>query len=212
MQTLYETIKAIVYDSLHQLRTADLAVVQDVHVGNDQHSCTVVLRDTQIVLEKVPVAVARLGMSALPPVGSLVMVQYIDGDPNAPIITGNLYDDTNVPQSTVNADTVMLHLPFDSDDSSAIHMAAESGQNLKCTLKVGNAAEITVVDDDPVVTISINSGNAEIKIGKDGSCSVTCANNLTLESKAQLELKGATGVSISSDANVKVKGQMIQLN
>src|SRR5439155_612113 len=90
---LYETVRAIVRDQLATVRTAELGVVQDQHPhasegDTDNYACTVTLRDSGIVLKKVPVATNRIGAASIPNVGDLVLVQFVGGDIHAPVITG----------------------------------------------------------------------------------------------------------------------------
>ena len=45
----------------------------------------------------VPVAVPYMGMTCIPNVNDLVLVQFVGGDINAPVITGRLYNDKDRP-------------------------------------------------------------------------------------------------------------------
>src|SRR5690242_2557699 len=100
--TLYETIQRIVQDELGRIGTATLAIVQEQHAhadagDQDNYACTVRLRDNGLVLKQVPVATARVGSASIPAVGDLVLVQYLGGDVNAPVITGSFYNDEDRP-------------------------------------------------------------------------------------------------------------------
>ena len=100
--TLYDTIRRIVAEELAQLRTAELGIVEEQHPhasdsDTDNYACTVRLRDSDIVLPHVPLATQRLGTVAIPAVGELVLVQFLGGDINAPVITGRLYDEVTRP-------------------------------------------------------------------------------------------------------------------
>src|SRR6187401_2901953 len=48
-------------------------------------------------LRKVPVTSGMIGIANIPKVGDLVLLQFIGGDLNAPVITGRLYNDTDTP-------------------------------------------------------------------------------------------------------------------
>ena len=100
--TLYETIQRIVQAELRRIHTAELAIVQEQHPhagdsDQDNYACTVQLRNSGIILKEVPVATARIGQASIPAVGNLVLVQFVGGNINAPVITGSLYNDEERP-------------------------------------------------------------------------------------------------------------------
>src|SRR5438552_1540951 len=95
--TLFETIQHIIQEELRQIRTAELAVVQEQHPhasesDTDNYACSVRLRNSGIVLKQVPIATSRIGSVSIPSTGDLVLVQFIGGDINAPVITGSFYN------------------------------------------------------------------------------------------------------------------------
>ncbi len=111
--TLFESIQRIVQEELRQRahggarRRAGAASVR----RRDNYACTVVLRDSEIVLRHVPVATSRIGTVAIPAVGELVLVQFVGGDINAPVIVGRLYNDEDRPPENDDGQAV-LHLPL----------------------------------------------------------------------------------------------------
>ena len=99
---LYNTIRHMIQEELRQIRTAELGVVQEQHPhasdsDDDNYACTVALRNSDIVLPKVPVATQRIGIASIPNINDLVLVQFINGDINAPVITGCFYNDEDRP-------------------------------------------------------------------------------------------------------------------
>ena len=201
--TLFETIRRIVQEEVGQVRSAELAVVQDQHAhesasDNDNYACSVQLRNSGLVLKQVPVATGRIGMASIPSVGDLVLVQFIGGDMNAPVITGRLYNDQDRPP--VNAsDQIILHLPLGAGDSDAVHMELQSGDSRTIDFKLGSGLSISLQDDDPAVEIQVDGGKAKLTIGKDGAVTVETqgdvsvkGNQITIEAQGQLNLKGAT--------------------
>ncbi len=92
---LLDTIRRVVRDEMRSLRTATLAIVQQVqpHASDgddDGYSATVALHDTEVVLTRVPVATARTGLASIPAVGDMVLVQFVNGDVHQPVIVGSL--------------------------------------------------------------------------------------------------------------------------
>lgn len=206
--SLFDTIRRIVREELGQIRTAELAVVEEQHPhaddsDKDNYACTVALRDSGIVLKQVPVATQRIGIASIPAVGELVLVQFIGGDINAPIITGRLYNDEDRPP--VNDDNQgIMHLPLDAGDSDAVHMELLSGDSRELVFKLGDGLELSLKDDDPVVEIKIDGGKGTIKIERDGK--------LTFESQSDINMTGSSNINIEASGELNLKGSVVNLN
>jgi uncharacterized protein involved in type VI secretion and phage assembly len=205
--TLYETIQKIVRQELARVRTAELAVVEEQHPhadasDKDNYGCTVRLRDSGIVLKQVPVATTRIGAASIPAVGDLVLVQFVGGDINAPIITGRLYNDEDRPP--VNDDgQAILHLPLDAADSDAVHMELHSGDRREVVMKLGDGVTLNIRDDDPVLELSVDSGKATITVARDGA--------VTLESQGNVQIKG-NEIAIEAQGQLNLKGATVNIN
>ena len=202
--SLYQTIQKIVQQELGRVRTAELALVQEQHPHSsdgdqDNYACTVKLRDSGLVLKAVPVATGRIGCASIPAVGDLVLVQFVGGDVNAPVIVGSLYNDEDRPP--VNADGQwVLHLPLGAGDADAVHIEVTSKDARSVVLKLGNGLEATLQDDDPVLALRVAGGKATVEVSRDGAIAVESSGNvemkangnIKIEAQGQLTLKGAT--------------------
>jgi len=205
--TLFESIQQIVRDELGRIRTAELATVQKQHPhasdgDTDNYACTVVLRDSGIVLGRVPVATGRIGTASIPAVGELVLVQFLNGDVNAPVIVGRLYNDEDRPPRNDDGQAV-LHLPLGASDDQAVHVELHSNGARKAIVKLGSGLDLTVQDDDPVVKLDVG-GNASLTIGKDGSISIKSQNDI--------ELKSSNRISIEAQGQLTLKGATVNIN
>lgn len=204
---LYETIRRIVQEELGRVRTAELAVVQEQHPhasesDKDNYACTVRLRDSGIVLKQVPVATQRIGGVSVPAVGELVLVQFVGGDVNAPIITGRLYNDEDRPP--VNDDgQAILHLPLGAGDDDAVHIELHSGEKRELVFKLGGAIEISVKDDDPVVELKVDGGKASLRMDRDGA--------IVLESQGDVRIKGME-IAVEAQGKLDLKGKTVNIN
>jgi uncharacterized protein involved in type VI secretion and phage assembly len=197
-QTLYESIQRIVQ--------ADPATVQEQHPhasdsDTDNYACTVVLRDSQIVLKHVPVATARIGTVSIPAVGELVLVQFLGGDVNAPVITGRLYNQEERPPQNDDGQAI-LHLPLGAGDDDAVHAELHSGDKRELILKLGKGLTLNLRDDDPAVELDVD-GKAKLKIDKDGA--------VTLESNGKVELKGSE-ITVEAQGKLTLKGSTVNIN
>jgi phage baseplate assembly protein gpV len=205
--TLYETLQRIVQEELGRVRTAELAIVQEQYPhaddsDKDNYACTVRLRDSGIVLEQVPVATSRIGCVSVPALNELVLVQFVGGDINAPIITGRLYNDEDRPP--VNDDgQAITHLPLGAEDSDAVHIELHSGETRELVFKLGSGIEINVRDDDPVVELKVDGGRLTLQVDRDGA--------VALESQGKVELKG-NEISIEAQGQLNLKGGTVNIN
>ena len=205
--TLFESIQRIVRDELQQVRTAELAVVKEQHPhasdsDQDNYSCTVALRDSELVLAEVPVATGQIGSASIPGVGDLVLVEFVGGDVNAPVIVGRLYNDEDRPPANEDGKAV-LHLPLGAGDSDAVHLELTSGDARTVVLKLGSGLELTLADDDPAVKVDVGGGSATLQIAKNG--------DVSLKTDGKFQVK-ASEVSLEASGQMKLKGSTIDLN
>ncbi|MGH2543750.1 MAG: phage baseplate assembly protein V [Ardenticatenaceae bacterium] len=212
---LYETIQRIVREELGQLRTAELAVVQEQHPHSsesdkDNYACTVVLRDSGLVLEQVPVATPRTGHVSVPDVGNLVLVQFVGGDVNAPVIIGSLYNDEERPPLN-ELGQVVWHLPLDAGESEALHLSLQSGEKRELDLLLGNGLALHLRDDDPVVELTVDGGKATLQIDRDGAVTVTTQGNIKIESQGNVEITG-NEINVKAQAQLNLKGATVNIN
>jgi hypothetical protein len=90
-------MRAIIREELSRHRGTELGIVTEVFArdsesGDNNHQVSIRLRSTGVELQRAPVVVGRAGFSLLPRSGDLVVVSYVDGDMNAPVVIGSLYD------------------------------------------------------------------------------------------------------------------------
>jgi len=202
MNNLYDTLRKIVQQEMARHRSAELAVVQEVHPSDpDNYACTVVLRDTDMVLKQVPLATVRKGVAFVPDVGDLVLVQFIGGQLNAPVITGSLYNDEDRPPKNAEKQAV-LELPVGDSDGVRIEVNSDSAKSIVVT--IGSALKMTLIDDDPVVSLDVGDGSAKLSIARDGS--------VKLESGNALEIKAGADIKIEASGQLNLKGSVINLN
>jgi phage baseplate assembly protein gpV len=204
---LYQTIQRIVQEELGRVRTAELAVVQEQHPhasdsDKDNYACTVRLRDSGIVLKQVPVATQCIGSVSIPASGELVLVQFVGGDVNAPIVTGRLYNDEDRPP--VNDDgQAILHLPLGAEDGDAVHVELHSGEKRELVFRLGSGVEISVRDDDPVLELKADGDKARLRIDRDGA--------VVLESRGDVKITGSE-ISVEAQGQLNLRGSTVNIN
>jgi uncharacterized protein involved in type VI secretion and phage assembly len=223
MQQAVHIIRQIARHEVMQRHGAYLGVVKSVQGGPDDHSCTVELRESRIVLPNVPIAVGFTGFATLPAEGDLVAVLFLGGDLHAPIVVGRLYTrDLKSPahgpgelvvQLPVDADSdqrIELRIKTPGDGSRALSLVLDG--DVRVSIDVTDTG-ITMAAGDATVTLSQTSGSdgqVAIAVG-EAKMTLSKSGDVSLEASGKLTLKGQT-VEISGDASVKVAGQTVELN
>src|SRR4051794_38859673 len=98
MTSIVGTIQEIVRHELRRIRIMELGLVEAVYPhrasgDDDNYGCDVRVKDSGLLLRRVPVATGHIGTAAIPNVGDLVLLAFDGGDVNQPIIIGRLYND-----------------------------------------------------------------------------------------------------------------------
>ena len=126
MSDLIETLRAIIKDEISKMRPPDLGIVVEVYANDsdgNNHQVDVRLRGSGVELKRAPVTVQRYGMSALPKVDDLVLVMFLSGDLNAPVVIGCVYDENTQPPEAAPAE-VVYHIPDEGGERQAMTAAA----------------------------------------------------------------------------------------
>jgi uncharacterized protein involved in type VI secretion and phage assembly len=213
VDTLHD-LRRIVREELRALRLAELALVQEIHPhadagDDDNYACTVRLRDTGAVLARVPVLAARKGMASIPDIGDLVLVQFLGGDANAPVITGTLYNDEDRPPANAEGEAV-LRLPSDAAEGEGVELRLNAVAETSAVLNLGGSLKLALKDDDPVVTIDVGDGSAVLTIESDGTLTIKSGKALVLEG-GEVTIKGSK-ITAEAQGEMTLKGAVIKLN
>lgn len=227
MHRAVQTIRQIARHEVEQRWSSALGVVKSVH-GNDgseeRYACTVVLRDTGIVLPKVPIATGMIGSASLPREKDLVMIVFAGGDLHDPVVMGRLYSDDVAPPKNGPGEMVTC-LPGDETDATKrleLRVVTPGDGTRGVTLTLDGAVKVSIeIKDDGVNVVtgdcsikltqtSSSDGQAEIRVG-DSKITMAQSGDVGVEASGTLTLKGSK-VEIDGDTSVKVAGSTIDLN
>jgi phage baseplate assembly protein gpV len=213
---IIEIVRHVVQQEMARTHSNLLGVVSQVFPRTDpkddnNYEVNVKLKHENLELRKVPVAVAHVGIAAPPRMGDLVLVQFINGDLNQPVITGRFYtDDTRAPlfeeneilfEQRINGGGSLNHLRFKpdgtiylqrdvkkpEDNSEALTSIRIDGASGDLEIKMGDKVTLTLKND---TTIQIETDDMPI--------SVKC-KELNVEGK--MNVKG--DVKIEGETNIK---------
>lgn len=224
MSTIVNTLQEIVRHEMRRLRVCELGLVEAVYPhstggDDDNYGCDVRLKNSGLLLKRVPVLTGHIGSAAIPNVGDLVLLAFDKGDVNQPVLLGRLYNEKARPPLN-NPDELIFRLPLDAADDKTIKTAVRNLQRNSPPreILVEMPPRITVRITDGTVratagktemkldqpdggsggTVTVVAGRTKITMNQDGDVTVEAAGSMSLKANGDLSLQGA---------NVKIKGQ-----
>lgn len=190
MSAVVPTLQAIVRQELASTFSLALGIVTQSFTneggsGDSNLAVNLRLRGSALELQRVPVAVGRLGLSLAPRVGDLAVIGFVEGDVDGPVVLGFLYDEQVRPPDATPTE-VVYEVP---DDEASGTRRAELG--------LPNGNKLTV--EDEVVTVTM--GGTTMTIEADGA--------IKLEASGDIVLKAGGAVSIEASGAATVKGMSV---
>jgi phage baseplate assembly protein gpV len=240
MDTIVSTIQEIVRHELRRVRIAELGLVEDVfpHSGNgdsDNYGCDVRLKNSGLLLKRVPLAIGHIGTAAIPNKGDLVLLSFDKGDINQPIVIGRLYNEKQRPPLN-NPNEIIFRLPLAEDDDKTVKGAIRNLQSKsppreiifemppKITVRVtdgtvrATAGKTEMKLDQPGGsggTVTVMAGRTKITMDQDGDVTVEAAGAMTLKATKDISIEGmninlksTAKTSIDAGTSAEIKGNM----
>lgn len=216
---LYEAVARIARHEVEARTYVSLGLVTTVHTaaaGAGDYAADVQLRDLGLSLPKVPVATGALGFAATLAVGDLVLVTFVEGDVNAPVILGRLYNaDLSAPQ--IEEGQVALQLPPGGSSPAPIDLLLDQNTP-EVKFKVGSNTEITITDS----LVTITAGDASVTLDAEGSAetrievgqaklTIAAGGDITVETTGNLSMK-ATQIELKADATLTLSAAKVDIN
>jgi uncharacterized protein involved in type VI secretion and phage assembly len=232
LSSIVSTIQEIVRDELRRVRVAELGMVEAVYPhsssgDDDNYGCDVRLKNSGLLLKRVPVATGHIGTVAIPNVGDLVMLAFDKGDVNQPVLIGRLYNADDRPPLN-NPNEVIFRLPLAESDDNTIKAAIRniSSNDPPREILIEMTPKITVHITDGTVrnvagksemkldqpgesggTVTILAGSTTITMNQDGDLSIEAAGDMSLKATGDLSME-AQNVSIKSQINTDIEANM----
>jgi hypothetical protein len=177
---IVEIIRRVVLEELARNRGSLLGVVTTVypHGAEDDennYEANVRLKHEDLELRRVPIAIAHVGVAAPPRTGDLVLVQFLNGDSNQPLVTGRFYHaDERPPLHKEDeilfehrvADDTLNHLRFADDGSIFLQRDVTKPENnteAKASIKIdGKSGDIEIKAAETIVILMKNDGEIQM--------------------------------------------------
>lgn len=193
--SLLDIVRRVVAQELQRARGSQLGVVTAVHAhteasdGNN-FEADLKLKHTDLELLRVPIAVTHMGAAAPPRVGDLVLVQFLDGDLNQPVIAGRFYHADDPPPVHQEDDVLFEHrvpdgsrnqLRFAADGSIFLQRDVQQDDNsdAKTSLRIaGDTGDLEIKLGDAIV-LTLKHGS-KIEITADGKPIAIQCDKLTV--------------------------------
>lgn len=170
-----------------------------------------------------PTASNGFGMQFIPRIGDEVLISFIDGDPDRPVVSSSIYNEQNKPpynsatqsgiktRTTPNGNSNTANeLRFeDKKDKEEVFLQAEKDftvnvkQDLKQTIK-------GLSDFDVEKTASWKSKKA-MRFDSEETFSVTAKKDLSLKSDTTINSTAGKNAEINATAKVLVDGQSVEI-
>lgn len=199
------TMKKVAEQEVRRLATLELGVVTAVfpHASEsdkDNYQCSVKLKHrkqpdgSDFELRKVPVATSHVGLAHIPNVGDLVVLGFVNGEINAPIVLGRLYNDEDLPPKNDVGQMVLAGI-----------------ETVSLTTKKGTKIEIDADGNVHVETqgdVTLKGGEVKINDGSQGAARQDDTVEVTIPSGSFIVAVAGSATGTPNPAPVKVQGKI----
>ena len=205
MDSIVGVMKKVAQQEASKIYTTELGIVTAVfpHSSDsdkDNYQCSIKLKNQKqpngkdLELRKVPLTTPHIGLANIPNVGDLVLVTFIGGNINAPVIIGRLYNDEDQPPVNKTKEFLLQH-------------NQKEGGRLK-------------IDQQGIVTVTSKSEKNEITINDEQITAVTEKCSVALEGEnvtvkndqCQVELSGSNIAIDNGSCKIQVESAGITLD
>jgi phage baseplate assembly protein gpV len=195
-----EVIKKIAEDEAKKLHIVELGIVTSIFphsedTNKDNYECNVKLKNRDLELRKIPIATQHIGFTYVPNIGDLVLLAFVNGNINAPVVIGRLYNDEDRPPVNNPGEII-----FESPDPK------KSGVR-RMYLKFPGGIVLTITDDE----LKAEVGKSVISIKTDGDIIIESNAKLDIKAKGAMSFS-AQNIKLEAQANLDIKGAMININ
>jgi uncharacterized protein involved in type VI secretion and phage assembly len=219
MQSIVGVMQKVAAHEVRRIYTTELGEVTAVfpHAAEgdtDNYQCSVKLKNRQqpdgqdFQLTRVPVATQHLGLVNIPNVGDLVLVSFIGGNLNAPVIIGRLYNDQDLPPVSNEKEVLLQHSlsaggSFKIDAEGALTLTSKNEQNI---VTIADDTDITLVNATCQITIK----EGDITLANDQCTIAVKGGNITLNNSTCKVVIEGSGITLDAATNtVTIKGTTV---
>ena len=166
------------------------------------------------------------GAFTLPRIGQEVVVSFLDGDPDRPLVTGCVYNGTNAPPYALPDAQTRTTLKSSSSPGgngfNELRFEDKAGEEevwlqaqKDLTIAVGNARAVTVAEADDTLEVSkgnrsvtVATGNETLTVAGTRAVKVTGAETHTSEADHTLKVGGNLTIEVAGNITIKASGAL----
>lgn len=215
MNSIVGVMQKVAQQEAARIYTTELGIVTAVfphatEKDKDNYQCSVKLKNKKqpngkdFELRQVPMMTPHIGLVNVPNVGDLVLINFIGGDINAPVMMGRLYTDQDRPPMNKPKEFLLQHpaekgSAFQIDDKGIITVTHKEKKN-------------TVTVDDKKIVIANEKCQTTFEGDKVTTENETChlaleADHATLDNgKCSVDLKGDAATVKNQQCSVALAG------
>lgn len=198
MDSIVSVMKKVAEQEAQKIYTTELGIITAVfpHAADsdkDNYQCSIELKNkkqpdgSSFELRKVPLVTPHIGWVNIPKVGELVVLSFIGGNLNAPVILGRLYNDEDRPPKNDQGQMVLTQL-----------------DSLTITMNSGTKIEI---DKDGNVKIEAK-GDVTINNGNKGAARQDDPVEVTIPAGTFITTVAGQATGTPNPAPIKVQGKI----
>lgn len=192
----------------------------------ENYGCDVKLRGTDVVLKGVPLATDHLGLVAPPVKGDVVLVHFVGGDSDQPVVAGRFYSDVLRPP-LYDQGQISTRLPADAGESDRVELVLQGGKNGSRTVELKLPSDISLKVTDKKVQVKAgklelvldaDAGEAVVKTSgasatlKDSDVTLAANGDLTLDAKGNVTVKAGSQLKLNASGTAELKGSVVNIN
>jgi len=195
MESVVGSIRKVARAEARKIHVVELGEVTSVFphsddADKDYYQCNVTLKNRGVELRRVPVATPHKGLAHIPNTGDIVLVTFLNGEANSPVVIGCLYSDEEKPPKSKMGELVYKPSYGRQEGFRRVHLEFTGGM------------AVTITDDDMVA----RAGKTKITIKRDGDISIESEANVSIEAKGSAKVSSDGDLSLSA-SNIKVEGR-----
>jgi hypothetical protein len=221
----YEMIRKVAEREVEKLHLLEYGKVESVNIHSSEddgtgYTCSVLLvgrttDDGQMLkLENVPIVTGFTGQIDVPYVDDLVLVSYINGDFELPVIVGRLYSREKKPPLFEDGQHLIEIAPSryhpNGPEQSKIDVKFTDGS--QTTINITNSSlvitsgktKVTIQAGGDMPSIELNADDSYYRIFEDGGMLIKAKNDFEIASEGE--------IIIGASKDVTIQGSKINLN
>ncbi|WP_058556385.1 phage baseplate assembly protein V [Thiohalocapsa sp. ML1] len=228
---LLALLRALIRHELDARPGSALAVVDAVRhkAGDDgpaNYDCSLHLHGRPDArFRHVPICTGHRGSVATPRAGDVVLLQFVGGDPQRPVIVGRLYDD-QLRAPDFGPEALCCLLPPDAPPAERIDLRASAADGRRLEVLLADDVRVVVADgrielshgarrvllDAEDGSTRLAAGGASVRLGDDGNLTIAADGDLTLEAGGNVTLKAGANLDLGAGGNAKLTGAKVDIN